>query len=182
MKILVDDEQLLYQSRSNDVGLVHLNELNGIFVEILWCCRGADYLVGLEILQNLVGLHAVVLVAFIDDDFELQTVVARRLDVLQKVFALALLQGVVALLGQFFPVDEAAVVFAESASHHVSEQLGLRIVNVLVHLGLALFLEVALARREPDENGFCDAFAILVHEVREHDGLAAARWAFQDDF
>ena len=52
---------------------------------------------------------------------------------------------------------------------------------VLVHLGLALFFKVTLARCEPHEYCVGVTFAIFVHKVGENNGLAAARGTFQHD-
>ena len=94
---------------------------------------------------------------------------------------LAVLQCVVALLCQLLPVDKAGVVLPKTRGHHIRQQLGVAEGNVLVHLGLALLLQVALAGGQPDKDLAKAALAVLVHEVGQDDSLAAAGTAFQND-
>ena len=97
---------------------------------------------------------------------------------LQEVGAFAVFQGVVALFRQLFPVDETVIVFFKAARHDIGEQLCLSSVDILIHLFLALFLQIALAGGEPYKHGMTVGLHILVHKICKNNCLSAARRAF----
>ena len=112
--------------------------------------------------------------ALVNDYLELQAFPVGFFNPFKKVRALAVLEGVVSFFGELFPVDKAAVVFRKSRSHHIAQKFCGGIVNVQIHLALALFLKVSLAGREPDKNRARVPLHIFVHKMGEHYRLSAA--------
>ena len=142
-KILVDDQHLFDEFFRNHVRFWDVDQV-GLGV-VFRRGRTADDLFRGEILEDVRRFHRVVLMTLVHDDDERKPAVFGVSDMLQKIGALAVLQGIVALLRQLLPVDETCVVFLKAGGHHIRQQLGVAEGDVLVHLGLALLLQVALA-------------------------------------
>ena len=178
-KIFVDDEHLLDKPFGDNILFGHFDEFRLSVRQRRR--RATDYLVRLEQLHDLIGFRCKVLMAFVDNDLKRQSVVKRFFYPFEKVGALAVLQSVITLFGQLLPIDKASVVFGKAACHHVSKEFCLRVVDIFVHLRLALLFKIALARREPHKHRLCVPLHILVYEVCENDCLTAARRAFEDN-
>ena len=178
-EIFVDDQHLFNQFLRNHIRFGNVNQVG---LGVVFRRSGtADNLLRREIMEDVCRFHRIILVALVYDDDEGQPAVFGVSDMLQKIGALAVLQGVVALLRQLLPVDETSVVFLKAGGHHICQQFGVAERNVLVHLGLALLLQVALAGGQPDKDLAKATLAVLVHKVGQDDGLAAAGAAFQND-
>ena len=178
-KIFVDDEHLLDKPFGDNILFGHFDEFRLSVRQRRR--RATNNLVRLEQLHSFVGFVGEVLMAFVDDDLERQSVAEGLVYPFEKVGALAFFQCVVALLDQLLPIDKTNVVFGKAARHDVGEQFCLRVVDIFVHLRLALLFKIALAGSEPHEHRLCVPLHILVYEVCENDRLAAARRAFEDD-
>ena len=102
--------------------------------------RTTDNLVRMEILDDFIRFHRVVLMAFVHNDDKMQTGIQRVFNMLQEVGVFAVFQSVVALFRQLFPVDETVIIFFKSARHYIGEQFCLSGMDILIHLFLALSL------------------------------------------
>ena len=132
----------------------------------------------MEILDDFIRFHRVVLMAFVHNDDKMQTGVQSVFNMLQEVGVFAVFQSVVALFRQLFPVDETVIIFFKSARHYIGEQFCLSGMDILIHLFLALLLQIALAGGEPYKHGITVGLHILVHKIGKNNRLSATRRTF----
>ena len=104
--------------------------------------------------------------------------IQRVFNMLQEVGVFAVFQSVVALFRQLFPVDETVIIFFKSARHYIGEQFCLSGMDILIHLFLALLLQIALAGGEPYKHGITVGLHILVHKIGKNNRLSATRRTF----
>ena len=121
--------------------------------------------------------------ALVNDDLEGQPGIKSFFDPFVKVGAFAVAKSNIGIPCsiEFLPVDKTGIVFGKTARHNIGKQFCLCIVDIFIHLCLALFFQVSLSRSEPNKYSFCMPLHVFIHKMGEDDRFSAARGAFEDN-